>query len=107
EQMLLEARPPGVQLMLVPRKPERFEEVAALDAGMVRRTKPPAERGANGEVFLLDTMGELRKAYALADVVIVGRSFLGLYGSDVMEPAALGRPVIVGPHHADFQDTVE
>jgi 3-deoxy-D-manno-octulosonic-acid transferase len=58
-------------------------------------------------VFLIDTIGELRKAYAFADVVIVGRSFLGLYGSDVMEPAALGKPVVVGPFYKDFQDTVE
>jgi len=41
--------------------------------------------------FLLDTIGELRKAYALAEVVVVGRSFGDLYGSDPIEPIALGR----------------
>lgn len=96
----------GVQLMLVPRKPERFEQVATLESDIVRRTQPQTG-SATGGLFLLDTMGELRKAYALADVAIVGRSFLGLYGSDVMEPAALGKPVIIGPHHSDFQDTVD
>jgi 3-deoxy-D-manno-octulosonic-acid transferase len=109
------ALPPalGIQLVLVPRKPERFEEAAALVPGIVRRTQhpdggaPPAIGSAPGPcVFLLDTMGELRKAYALADVCLVGRSFLGLYGSDMMEPIALGKPTIIGTHHSDFADMV-
>jgi len=59
-------------------------------------------------VFLLDTIGELRMAYSLADVCIVGRSFTGeLYGSDMMEPIALGKPTIIGPHFADFVDTMK
>ncbi|MCC6580879.1 MAG: hypothetical protein IT440_10600 [Phycisphaeraceae bacterium] len=105
EAMLIRDCPAEAQLMLVPRKPERFEEVAALDAGMVRRTQPGKVKP--GRLFLLDTMGELRKAYALADVVIVGRSFLGLYGSDMMEPIALGKPTIIGPCHSDFADIME
>jgi 3-deoxy-D-manno-octulosonic-acid transferase len=97
----------GVQLMLVPRKPERFDEVAALTPDMVRRTKPTA-LDANSErvLFLLDTMGELGKAYSLADVVIVGRSFNGWGGSDPIEPVALGRPTIIGPDHHNFSDVV-
>ena len=104
----------GVQLVLVPRKPERFEEVAALVPGIIRRTQrpdsgaPPTEGAApppsGPRVFLLATMGELRKAYALADVCLVGRSFLGLYGSDMMEPIALGKPTIIGPCYSDFAD---
>jgi len=101
EKMLLDAKPAGVQLLLVPRRPERFEEVAGLSPQMVRRTKAATEN-AQGELFLLDTMGELRKAYALADVVIVGRSFRGLYGSDMMEPIALAKPTIIGPRYSDF-----
>lgn len=113
ERMLIDACPPDAQLLLAPRKPQRFDEVAALAPGMVRRE---AATGRNfGEastppgstrLFLLNTLGELRKAYALADLVIVGRSFLGLYGSDVIEPIALGKPTIVGPHHSDFEDVV-
>lgn len=114
ERMLIDTRPPEAQLLLVPRKPERFEQVAALEPSIVRRT---AGRGATGpppgrpDLFLLDTMGELRKAYALADVVIVGRSFRGegfggLGGSDMIEPCALGRPVIVGPEVSNFADVV-
>jgi len=108
EQMLIATKPPGVQFMLVPRRPERFEEVARLAPGIVRRTmSEPGRAGpVPGDLFLLDTMGELRKAYALADVAIVGRSFRGLHGSDPIEPIALGKPTIIGPHHSDFADIV-
>lgn len=105
ERMLIDACPEDVQLMLVPRKPERFEEVSALSSEMVRRTKP--ETVTNGRrLFLLDTMGELGKAYSLADVVIVGRSFNGWGGSDPIESVALGKPTIIGPDHHNFTDAV-
>ena len=110
ERMLIETCPPQGQLVLVPRRPERFDQVAALVGGMVRRSEHPdgSSRPVDGqECFLLDTMGELGKAYALADVAIVGRSFLGLYGSDMIEPIALGKPTIVGPHHSDFSHVME
>lgn len=110
EKLLLDTCPPTAQLLIAPRKPERFEEVAALSKEFVRRTQSPdgSTRAPGGTcLFLLDTIGDLRKAYALADVVIVGRSFLGLYGSDPMEPAALGKPILIGPHHGDFQDAVD
>ena len=108
DRLLVGALPEGAQLIIAPRKPEWFDDAAAAadqaGKGSVRRTDgKPGE----GPVYLLDTIGELRKAYALADVVVVGRSFLGLYGSDVMEPTALGKPVMIGPHHSDFQDTVD
>ncbi len=107
ERLLLDTCPRDAQLVLVPRKPERFDEVAALDPTIVRRTKPDTRHPTpDARLFLLDTIGELRKAYALADVCLVGRSFLGLYGSDVMEPVALGKPTVIGPHHADFADAV-
>ena len=95
----------GAQLVLVPRKPERFEEVAGLGP-MVRRSAPET-RGVSRDVFLLDTMGELRKAYALADVVVVGRSFCGLGGSDPIEPVGLGKATVIGPDHANFAEVVE
>lgn len=107
ERLLIDTCPPDAQLLLVPRKPERFDEVAALDPAIRRRSRPcPHNPAPRTRLFLLDAMGELRKAYALADVCLVGRSFLGLYGSDVMEPVALGKPTIIGPHHADFADSV-
>ena len=109
EELLLAAKPEGVQLMLVPRKPERFEEVARMAPGVVRRTeRPDGSRGAAspGGLFLLDTMGELTKAYALADVAVVGRSFVPLGGSDPIEAIALGRPTVIGPHHENFREVV-
>lgn len=110
EAMLLETCPKDAQLLIAPRKPERFDEVAALSDQWIRRSRSPdgSTRTPGGtRLFLLDSIGDLRKAYAMADVTIVGRSFLGLYGSDPMEPAALGRPVLIGPHHGDFKDAVE
>jgi 3-deoxy-D-manno-octulosonic-acid transferase len=57
-------------------------------------------------VFLGDTMGELRKFYALAAVAFVGRSLVPLGGSDVMEVAGLAKPVLVGPHTENFTEAV-
>jgi 3-deoxy-D-manno-octulosonic-acid transferase len=110
EEKLLSEKPDGVQLLLVPRKPERFEEVARLVPGMVRRSEQPdgvIHPPSKGEVFLLDTMGELTKAFSLADVAVVGRSFVPLGGSDPIEPIALGKATIIGPHFDNFRDVVE
>jgi len=103
--LLLDATPPGVQLLCAPRRPEWFDLAAADLAGCVRRSTGTGDPTVGR--FLLDTIGELRMAYALADVVVVGRSFGDLHGSDPMEPAALGKPVIIGPAHADFRTAVE
>lgn len=102
-------------LVLVPRKPERFNEVATLisKAGhtCVRRsahadgtTRPAC---TDGEVILGDSMGELRKFYALASVVLVGRSLVPMGGSDPMEVAALGKAMVIGPHTENFTEPVE
>jgi len=105
---------PSLQLVLVPRKPERFDEVAAVirraSLTCVRRSESPdgTERPpSEGTVLLGDTMGELRKFYTLADVVFVGRTLAAMGGSDMMEVAALARPIMVGPHTANFADTVD
>ncbi len=102
--LLHAAVPDGVQLLCAPRKPEWFEQAASDLPGCVRRSGT-----SQGDIspmgthrFLLDSMGELRKAYALADVVVVGRSFGDLYGSDMMEPIALGKATIIGPAYGDF-----
>lgn len=105
---------PDLQLVLVPRKPERFDEVAALIvqrgfACLRRSTGAPTVPPGVVEprpVFLGDTMGELRKFYALATVVFVGRSLVPLGGSDVMEVAGLARPVLVGPFTENFTEAV-
>ncbi|QOJ01530.1 MAG: hypothetical protein HRU70_13975 [Phycisphaeraceae bacterium] len=105
EALLHAACPPGARLLCAPRKPERFDEAARAMPGCVRRTAGrPGEGGATR--FLLDTIGELRSAYEMADVVVMGRSFGRLYGSDPIEPAALGKPVLIGPAFKDFESIV-
>ncbi len=104
-QLLVDSVPSGVQLLCAPRRPEWFDDAAAVMTGCARRSR--GDRGSETGRFLLDTIGELRRAYALADVVVVGRSFGDLHGSDMMEPAALGKPVVVGPATEDFRETVE
>lgn len=109
EAMLHAACPPGVQLLCAPRKPERFEEAAAAMPGCVRRSRTKgAEESptSTSDRFLLDSIGELRQAYALADVVVVGRSFGDLYGSDPLEPIGLGKPTVIGPAVSDFATIV-
>lgn len=117
ERMLLEGRPDGVQLMVVPRKPERFEEVADL-APWVRRSRLTGQAGstapdgggssaAPADLFLVDTMGEAEAATALADVVAVGRSWNGLGASNPVPPALLGKPTVIGPDHENFSEMVE
>lgn len=107
EAMLHAACPAGVQLVCAPRKPERFDEAALAMPGCVRRSAGVA---GGVERYLLDTLGELGAAYELADVVVVGRSFGPVdgpvQGSDPMEPAALGKPVVTGPAHANFATVV-
>jgi 3-deoxy-D-manno-octulosonic-acid transferase len=105
---------PDLQLVLVPRKPERFDEVAAAikkhGLACIRRSESPDgdERTPVTEsVQLIDTMGELRKAYSLADVVFVGRTLADMGGSDMMEVAGLGKPIIVGPHTENFADIMQ
>ncbi len=95
-----------VQLICAPRKPEWFDAAAAALPRCVRRSIPKSGEPSSGR-FLLDTIGELRMAYALADVIVIGRSFGNLYGSDPMEPAALGKPLVIGPRIEDFRSSVE
>lgn len=118
--LLHAACPKGVQLMCAPRKPEWFDGAFRALGGekactrrSIARGEGAVQRGAFGALvekrdrFLLDTIGELRKAYALADVVVVGRTFEDYGGSDPIEPAALGKPVIVGPHVGNFLSVVK
>ncbi len=103
--LLRDAIPPGVQVTCAPRRPEWFDDAARDLPGCARWSK--GDQGSAADRFLLDTIGELRRAYALADVVVVGRSFGELYGSDPMEPAALGKPILIGPRYGDFTQSVE
>jgi len=102
--LLRDALPPGAQLLCAPRRPEWFDGAASDLPGCVRYSANTPGRGAT--YFLLDTIGELRRAYALADVVVIGRSFGALHGSDPMEPAALRKPLVIGPRFGDFARSV-
>lgn len=103
--LLLRSVPAGAQLLCAPRKPEWFEDAAVTLTGCARRSR--GERGSSTGRFLLDTIGELRAAYALADVVVIGRTFVTLGGSDMIEPIGLGKATIIGRHVENFADTVE
>lgn len=99
-------RHPGLRLVLVPRHPERVAEVerSVAEAGesSVRKSElarqgQPGE-GAAGRIVLVDTVGELRGLFALATVVFIGGTFVPVGGHNLLEPAALGKPVLFGPH---------
>ena len=99
-----------VRLMLAPRHPERFQEVAALiqSSGLSwsRRTSAPNAGDKDASVILLDTIGELPATYALATVVFVGGSIVDRGGHNVLEPAAAGVPVVTGAHTHNFHAIV-
>jgi len=101
----------GVRLMLAPRHPERFNEVAGLlqKSGLswTRRTNPPNPNDADATVILLDTIGELPATYALAQIVFVGGSIVDKGGHNVLEPAAAGATVVTGAHTHNFHAIIE
>jgi 3-deoxy-D-manno-octulosonic-acid transferase len=102
--LLLEQRPEAL-LILVPRHPERFAAVFELcqRQGFATRRRSSGEALLAGDQVLLgDTMGELLFLYALADLAFVGGSLVGNGGHNLLEPAALGKPVLSGPHLFNF-----
>jgi len=124
----LRGKYPGLRLAIAPRHPEVVAQVVrAIERKglkVVKRTERPdglphpphpatarcsSDRMDVDEVFVLDTMGELRKLYALASCVFVGRSLIkqGGGGSDMIEVAALGKPCCFGPYTANFAEVVE
>ncbi|WFC60946.1 3-deoxy-D-manno-octulosonic acid transferase [Pseudomonas sp. REST10] len=101
---LLETRPNAL-LILVPRHPERFNSVheLCLSDGLTTRRRATGEAVQAGDQVLLgDTMGELLFLYALADIAFVGGSLVANGGHNLLEPAALGKPVLSGPHLFNF-----
>ncbi|MCW8905870.1 MAG: lipid IV(A) 3-deoxy-D-manno-octulosonic acid transferase [Sedimenticola sp.] len=96
---------PQTLLVLVPRHPERFDRVAQLcrrEGFSVERRSVEAFCSPETQVFLGDTMGELPQFLAAADVAFVGGSLVATGGHNVLEPAALGLPVVFGPHMFNF-----
>lgn len=109
---------PGALLAIAPRHPNRFDEVAAgLERARVsfrRRSREAsattaptaafattAPAASDPEVLLVDTLGELLDFYAAGDVAFVGGSLVPIGGHNLLEPAALGKPVLTGPHNSN------
>jgi 3-deoxy-D-manno-octulosonic-acid transferase len=101
---------PDALLVLVPRHPERFARAAQLarQAGLtVSLRSSGISCPAGTQCFVVDAMGELLRFYAAGDVAFVGGSIEPIGGHNVLEPAALARPVLFGPHTANFADITE
>lgn len=100
-------RHPGLLLVWVPRHPERFRVVAELarTAGMRVVTRSRAVwPGTEEDVFVVDTLGELIRFYACADVAFVGGSLQPVGGHNLLEPAAVGTAIVTGPHLHNFAE---
>jgi 3-deoxy-D-manno-octulosonic-acid transferase len=97
--------------MIAPRHPERFDAVAKMlgqsGFSFVRRSDQPSEHDRSSDVILLDSIGELRSAYPLAEIVFVGGSLVPHGGQSILEPAAEGKAIVTGPHTANFDAVVK
>lgn len=95
-----------LRLLIAPRHPERFAEVASLlnESGFkwARRSSPASSHDAACDIMLLDTIGELRAVYPLATLVFVGGSVAPVGGHNILEPAAAGACIITGSHTFNF-----
>jgi 3-deoxy-D-manno-octulosonic-acid transferase len=96
-------------LVLVPRHPQRFDDVAAQiqrDGFAVQR-RSVALPDAKVQIWLGDSMGEMVAYYSMADVAMIGGSLLPFGGQNLIEAAACGAPLIIGPHTYNFQAAAE
>ena len=101
---------PDLLLVIVPRHPERFREVGQQvknrGLNLVKRSKNH-KCSEETDVYLGDTMGELMLMYQASDVVFVGGSLVNHGGHNPMEPAALGKPILTGPHTFNFEEIMQ
>ncbi|MDP3678032.1 MAG: glycosyltransferase N-terminal domain-containing protein, partial [Methylotenera sp.] len=103
---------PNLLTIIVPRHPQRFEEVATLlkknRLGFVRRSTLSNEAIPQNISYLLgDSMGEMFTYYAACDVAFIGGSLLPLGGQNLIEAFSLGKPVLIGPHTFNFAQVTE
>jgi 3-deoxy-D-manno-octulosonic-acid transferase len=102
-------KPPGMLLVLVPRHPQRFDEVARMveerGLSLARRSALPEQ--LDSEVLLGDSMGEMFAYYAACDCAFIGGSLLPLGGQNLIEACAVGKPVLVGEHTFNFLQATE
>ncbi|MCP4412404.1 MAG: 3-deoxy-D-manno-octulosonic acid transferase [Gammaproteobacteria bacterium] len=96
---------PDAQLILVPRHPERFDEVANLcQARGFSFSRRSLNQETDQQIYLGDTMGELLLLFAVADMAFIGGSLVEIGGHNLLEPAALSKPVLIGPYDYNFLD---
>jgi 3-deoxy-D-manno-octulosonic-acid transferase len=103
-------KPQSIQWLIVPRHPQRFDEVQALceQHGLsVSRRSQWSDAPASADVWLGDSMGEMAMYYSLADIALLGGSFAPLGGQNLIEAIAAGCPVIMGPHTFNFEQACE
>ncbi|HXH01419.1 MAG TPA: lipid IV(A) 3-deoxy-D-manno-octulosonic acid transferase [Xanthomonadaceae bacterium] len=103
----LRARFPALLLLWAPRHPERFGKAVAAARAAGWRLATRSQQGlpnASTDVFLLDSMGELASFYACADVAFIGGSLQAIGGHNLLEAAALGVPIVSGPHLHNFAE---
>ena len=101
---------PDALLLVAPRHPERFKPLASACRAFGFRTATRSEEGGadpSCQCFVVDSMGELIEFYAAADVAFVGGSLVPVGGHNLLEPAALARPVVVGPQTFNFAEVTE
>ncbi len=100
---------PSLLLVLVPRHPERFEQVANLCLAQQLSLAKRSENTIinNEQVWLLDSLGELMAAFALSDIVTMGGSFSEVGGHNPLEPALFNKPVIVGHNMSNFNEIMQ
>jgi len=111
---------PIPRLLIAPRHPERFGAVAKLieqfrrdpanewrEYTLARRSREENDADKKADVILLDTIGELRAVYQLAEIVFVGGSLISHGGQSILEPAAAGKAIITGPHTHNFADATK
>ncbi|WP_305906921.1 lipid IV(A) 3-deoxy-D-manno-octulosonic acid transferase [Methylomarinum sp. Ch1-1] len=101
---------PELLLLIVPRHPERFQEVKRLaeerELNTVMRSVNDA-CSSDTDVYIADTMGELKMLYAAADIAFVGGSMVPVGGHNILEPLAVGLPVMFGPHMINFKEIAD
>lgn len=98
------------RLLIAPRHPERFDEIAALVQNnglhLIRRSSPLALEDIEADVILLDSIGELRQVFPLAEIVFVGGSLIPHGGQNILEPAAAKKAVVTGFYTMNFAEII-
>lgn len=105
----LETTIPGLLMLLIPRHPERFEAVtnAARSRQLRVQRRTSGKASADTQVYVADTMGEMLSLLSCADLVVMGGSLINHGGHNPIEPAALGKATLIGPHYFNFAGIVD